>query len=77
MNNSEIIEVLPIGTVVKVAGSIDAAITAISIRGLEFSIAYECQWATDSLQSQWVDELMVNPNEKDINKIKIGFKQKV
>ena len=60
----------------KVAGSIDAVVTAISIRGLEFSVAYECQWATDNLQSQWVDELMVNPDDKDIEKIKIGFKQK-
>jgi hypothetical protein len=66
------VEVLPIGTVVKIGGDIDAIITAVSIRGLEHSIAYECQWTNDSVKTQWIDEIMVQPQEK-IEKSKIGF----
>jgi len=69
------IEVLPIGTIVKIGGDIDAVITAVSIRGLELSIAYECQWTNESLKSQWIDEIMIKP-EDDINKLKIGFTNK-
>jgi hypothetical protein len=69
------VEVLPIGTVVKLGGNIDAIITAVSIRGVESSIAYECQWTNDSVKSQWVDEIMVKPQEKFVNN-KIGFNKK-
>jgi len=69
------IEVLPIGTVVKLGGDIDAIITAVSMRGLESSIAYECQWTDDTVKSQWVDEIMVKP-EEEVTKNKIGFKNK-
>lgn len=70
-----IIEVLPVGTIVKIGGDLDAVITAVSIRGLESSIAYECQWTKDSVKSQWVDEIMVQPQKKT-EKNKIGFNNK-
>lgn len=69
------VEVLPIGTVVKVGGEIDAVVAAISIRGIESSIAYECQWVNDVVKTQWVDEIMVKPEEGS-DKIKIGFNKK-
>lgn len=72
-NNS--VEVLPIGTHVKVGGNINAVVTAVSIRGLENSIAYECQWTDESLKSQWIDEIMVQPQEEVIKNI-IGFNSK-
>lgn len=73
---TQLIVVLPVGTIVKVGGEIDAVITAVSIRGLEFSIAYECQWVSDNaLKSQWIDEILVKP-EDNPKKLKIGFKNK-
>jgi len=75
MNKDNYIEVLPVGTPVKLGGEIDAIIGAVSIRGLENSIAYECQWIDDTVKSQWVDEIMVKP-EEGIGKLKIGFKDK-
>ncbi len=66
------IEVLPPGTSVKIGGDIDAIVTAISIRGPEYSLSYECQWIDDSVKSQWIDEIMVQPKEK-VEKLKIGF----
>ena len=68
------IEVFPIGTPVKIGDKIEAIITAISIRGIKSSIEYECQWATDKLHSQWVDEVLSQTKEKT-NKTKIGFKK--
>jgi len=69
------IEVFPVGTHVKLGGDIDAVIGAVSIRGLENSIAYECQWIDDVVKTQWVDEIMVKPEEK-VTKNKIGFNNK-
>ena len=69
------VEVLPVGTIVKIGGDIDAVVTAVSIRGLESSIAYECQWTDESLKSQWIDEIMIKP-EEEVIKNKIGFNNK-
>ncbi len=51
-------------------------IGAISIRGLDNSIAYECQWIIkEGVKTQWVDEIMVKP-QKEVEKNKIGFNNK-
>ncbi len=75
MKKANYIEVLPVGTPVKIGGDIEAIIGAVSIRGLENSIAYECQWIDDTVKTQWVDEIMVK-SEEEIVKHKIGFKNK-
>ena len=72
---NEYIEVYCPGTKVKIEKDLDAIITAISIRGKEFLISYECQWVNEKIISQWVDDIMVHPYG-NIQKIKIGFNNK-
>jgi len=70
------IEVLPIGENVKIGGEIEATIIAISIRGLNSTISYECQWVSKlEIKNQWIDEIMIKP-DNGVKKIKIGFKNK-
>lgn len=68
------IEVFPVGTKVKIDDKIEAIVMAISISGLKSTIEYQCQWVTDKIQSQWVNEILIQSKEK-INKTKIGFKK--
>lgn len=73
MSETKIIKVLPIGTPVKIGGNI----TAVSIRGLESSISYECQWTTESLENCWVDEILIQPLEEVKTYRKIGFERNI
>lgn len=59
------IQVLQIGTKVKILDNIEATITAIS---------YECQWINaNEINQEWMDEIVCKPIDIPINKMKIGF----
>lgn len=72
MTKQKVIEVLPPGTRVKINEDINAIIIAISIRGANLAISYECQWTTDEVLRAWIDEIMVKPLY-NVKTQKIGF----
>jgi hypothetical protein len=67
----QMIEVYPVGTIIKIGGDIDATIVGINIRQNN-NIAYEIAYYDAGIrQEHWVYDLEI---KSDANKIVLGFK---